>query len=524
MRRSEEVSGTQHLIQTVEILQQLAEVSDEMIEAQRDFEFQKIKDLCERNAELRPQLSGALSHLQAYTPQTDEEREIVGLTGPLLKKIRAADRVFTVWRGNLEMVRVLGAKMAGQAFINAESLAQSPTFDILQGLFEGVPAVVVAAGPSLDKNFHLLESIKDRAVIVTMNRCAKVFQRAGLKPHILLATDGNKLLPEHHLGGVGTEVLENLMCRFSVHPKMREVPRGRTFLFTDGSSHEAGIMDFLGKRTRPIGGGTVAHSCFQTAYYLGCDPIIIIGQDLAYSGDRVYSSNDVDGDQRLLVDDQGGVGAFTGGRMADGAARAETVSTGFALRTVPGWHGEPVPTSRGFARHIQYFETLIEINMQDRTIINATEGGAHIEGMTHMRLEDAIAEHIPDTTHNAFERIEEVHAAYEPALDAAEIGAKIKKVTQSMTRLERLARDCKKLVKSPRRDAKTVKRVKKKHAELRETFEAVEFLVRDVYLGLKSQMAVPDDQWELLEQEFDSLQRAAKKLLPDCRRAVEELP
>lgn len=517
------MSGTQHLIQAVDILRQLAEHSEEMLVAQREFDFAKIKELCTKNAELRPTLSGAVAHLKAYRPESDEERELIELTGPLLKKIRSSDRVFTVWRGNLEMMRVLGAKMAGQAFLNVESLAQSPTFDILKGAFEGVPAVVVSAGPSLDKNFHLLEGIKDRALIITMNRCAKVFQKAELKPHILLATDGHRLLPEHHLGGVGTEVLENLMCRFSVHPLMRQVPRGRTFLFTDGSAHEAGIMNFLGKTTRPIGGGTVAHSCFQTAYYLGCEPIIIIGQDLAYTGDKVYSSQDVDQDKRLLVDDQGNVGAFTGGRRNDGAAMAGDVSGGFELREVPGWDGEPVQTSRGFARHIDYFETLIEINLVGRTLINATEGGAHINGMTNMRLEDAIAAHISDTPHDAFQRIEEIHASYEPALDPDEISAKIRQTTQAMVRLERLARECKKLVQSPRRDGKTVKRVKKKHAVLRETFKAVEFLVRDIYLGFRSQKPIPDDQWELLVQEFESIRQSVKTLLPDCRRAVDEL-
>ena len=48
-----------------------------------------------------------------------------------------------------------------------------------------------------------------------------------------------------------------------------------------------------------------------------------------------------------------------------------------------------------------------------------------------------------------------------------------------------------------------VKRVSKNHAELKKAFEKVEFLVRDVYLSIKSKRPIPDDQWELLEQEFD---------------------
>ena len=79
------------------------------------------------------------------------------------------------------------------------------------------------------------------------------------------------------------------------------------------------------------------------------------------------------------------------------------------------------------------------------------------------------------------------------------------------------------LVKSPRRDAKMVKRVKKQHAELKDAFENVEFLVRDIYLSIKSRRSVPSDQWALLEQEFDSIQKATKVLLPACREAVADL-
>ncbi len=63
----------------------------------------------------------------------------------------------------------------------------------------------------------------------------------------------------------------------------------------------------------------------------------------------------------------------------------------------------------------------------------------------------------------------------------------------------------------------------KNHAQLREVYIDVEFLIQDVYLSIKSQRQVPDDQWALLEQEFDSIQRATKVLLPACRQAVQEL-
>ena len=209
------MSGTQHLIQSIQILERLADVADELIAVQRQFDFERVKELVEENAELRPQLAAVTEQLKHYQPQTDDERELLGFVAPLLKRIKEGDRVFTIWRGNLEMMRFLGSKMASQAIRNLAFLSHVPTWDILKDSFEGVPAVVVSAGPSLDKNFHLLEGIRDRAVIITMNRCAKLFQGAGYAPHLLLATDGSALLPETHLAGVGPDILKNLFCRFS---------------------------------------------------------------------------------------------------------------------------------------------------------------------------------------------------------------------------------------------------------------------------------------------------------------------
>jgi hypothetical protein len=523
--RSQEcvVSGIPHLVQTMQILEQLAEAADEMLQVQRDFEFARIKELVEKNTALRPQLAAAMTHLRGYEPQSEEERELVSLSAHLLKRIREGDRVFTIWRGNLEMMRSLGSKMASQALKNMTYLSDAPPWDVLRGLFEGVPAVVVAAGPSLDKNFHLLEQISDKALIITMNRCAHVFHKAGLVPHLLLATDGSTILPDTHLAGIGAETLKNLICRFSVHPKMKQIERERTFLFTDGSAHERGIYQRLGKGTLPIGGGSVAHSCFQAAFHLGCDPIVIIGQDLAYSGDRLYSSTDVDSDARLLTTEDGKVAAITGGRLSGGGARGAGVSTGFKLRDIDGWDGTTVQTNRGFTRHIEYFEALIDLNMSERTIINATEGGANIRGMTNTPLADVIAEHMTETQPDLFARIREAHESYQPDRSEAETASEIRKLAQAMTRLERLARDCRKLVKSPRRDAKMVKRVKKSHVQLRVAYEEVEFLIQDIYLGIKSKREVPSDQWALLEQEFDSIQKASKVLLPACKEAVAEL-
>ncbi len=54
------------------------------------------------------------------------------------------------------------------------------------------------------------------------------------------------------------------------------------------------VMDWIERYTEPIGdiqsGGSVATSAFDLLLNLGCDPVILVGQDLAYTGREIHSS------------------------------------------------------------------------------------------------------------------------------------------------------------------------------------------------------------------------------------------
>ncbi len=38
-------------------------------------------------------------------------------------------------------------------------------------------------------------------------------------------------------------------------------------------------------------GGSVAHTCFGLAMHLGCDRVIFVGQDFAFTGDKMHAEN-----------------------------------------------------------------------------------------------------------------------------------------------------------------------------------------------------------------------------------------
>jgi hypothetical protein len=129
---------------------------------------------------------------------------------------------------------------------------------------------------------------------------------------------------------------------------------------------------------------------------LGADPIILIGQDLAYSGNRTHAPDThledheydvpklwLDGkNDEIQIPPPEGKGA---------------VQYRFWSRTkviwVDGVDGEEVPTDRKLLSFLHWFEEVIENLKEKRTIIDATEGGALIRGTQLMTFNDALEQY-----------------------------------------------------------------------------------------------------------------------------------
>jgi hypothetical protein len=515
------LTQSDELVAAVQVLMQLAELGDQLQAAQERFDYGAIGALAEKNRELRPRLAQCLEGLKTITPQTPQEQELVALAVPLVKKIRRGDKAFAIWQENLNAMRAWSVDGAAQSLLNVPRLCDLPPVDVLDGRFEGVPAVIVAAGPSLDKNFHLLHELADRAVIITMNRCATIFEREGIAPHFVVTSERSGEIPDVHFDGVSSETVQNLVLRPSVHPRMLDVPTQRTFLFTDGSSHEAGLMDAMGKSSRPVGGGTVGHSCFLLAFHLGCDPIVLIGQDLAYGDGKSYSSMDVDADTRLVLDGDG-KGAV---RRPDGSAKKFGTGYDFEMQTTAAWGGGEVPTSIGFLHFIDFYDVMVEAMMNEKplTLVNATEGGAHLEGMEEITLREAIDRHITHPIEGLRQRILLAHANYDPPVSSVEMAETIRELGRQMVRLRNLTIDGEKLAGGGKRNPRRLQRLTELQQRIQALLSTHDFFLKDAYRGKLSMVTPSDGIWETKHAELRALRTAVDELLPGCRAAIAAL-
>jgi Tfp pilus assembly protein PilF len=235
----------------------------------------------------------------------------------------------------------------------------------LQDIFTNVPAILVAAGPSLDKNIHLLPRAKDKALIIAVDTALPALCRHGVLPDFLTAIDPEALTYEKFADVVPQAQGVSLITFPGVTIRVPKIfPAAGIFWLFSGKPMEAWMNTLLGGKILTGGAGTVAHASILSAVILKCSPIVLVGQDLAYPTDKSHA-------QYTVLSDKG-------------AMKAAQLSDVNAM-WVEGVNGDKVRTHRAFLSDKEYFERIVAEN--DNHYINATQGGAHIKGTEIMDLE-----------------------------------------------------------------------------------------------------------------------------------------
>jgi len=235
--------------------------------------------------------------------------------------------------------------------------------NIYENEYKDKPAVIVSAGPSLEKNIDYLKDINNDMIVLTGGRTLRTLIDKNIKPHLLAVVDPNEVsykLCEGYLENSNVP----LLFFEETNDKVVEDHKGDKIFFTYNNA----IAKIAGIEMKPLlTGGSVAHILLSYAVMLGCNPIIFIGQDLAYTGEKSHAKiadnrDNIDWFEKLKAEDDIYVEDINGNK----------VRTSFVLN--------------------KYKETIEEIiaDNSERTFINATEGGARIKGTIEMTLKETI--------------------------------------------------------------------------------------------------------------------------------------
>lgn len=228
-----------------------------------------------------------------------------------------------------------------------------------------IPCILVAAGPSLNKNIQELKNAKGRAFIVAVDTAIKPLLQADIVPDMFAIVDAEKPLDL-----VKAEEARSipLLTTLNAAPEVLEYHTGIKFFWDEGYQFAERIILKSGQMVGSLSsGGSVATVVFSFFHKIGMETIILVGQDLAYTDNKSHA----DGTFQEIMEQHD--------------------TSGFLM--VEGNYEEKVPTRHDFRNFISWYNKYIEgcQNQNERfRVINATEGGAKIEHTEIMALKDAI--------------------------------------------------------------------------------------------------------------------------------------
>ncbi|MEK6701587.1 MAG: 6-hydroxymethylpterin diphosphokinase MptE-like protein [Planctomycetota bacterium] len=176
---------------------------------------------------------------------------------------------------------------------NVWSYASTPGIAELKDSAKGRPAVVVSAGPSLSRNIDQLTrpGVRDRVVIVAVQTVLKTLLEHGIRPHFVTALDYAAQSARFYEGLTAGDV-EGVTLVFEpkVNPAVIRAFPGLARCSADGLLNDILGADLARSMGELPGGSTVAHLSYYLARFLGCDPVILIGQDLGFTDGQYYAA------------------------------------------------------------------------------------------------------------------------------------------------------------------------------------------------------------------------------------------
>lgn len=165
----------------------------------------------------------------------------------------------------------------------------------LKGKFQNIPAVICGAGPSLSDSLPYLKELEDKALIIAGGSTIAALSNRGIVPHLGIALDPNA--EEFDRLKIASSYEMPLIYATRLQPDVFNTTNAQFgYLVSDTGgpceTYFEKVMEIEGKPVGPELGSealSVTTLAIALAVEMGCNPILLNGIDLAYTGMRRYA-------------------------------------------------------------------------------------------------------------------------------------------------------------------------------------------------------------------------------------------
>lgn len=268
------------------------------------------------------------------------------------------------------------SKLWFQCYVkNLRYIPYSTPVEVFSGACLNLPAVIVSAGPSLEKNIMELKEYENSCIIICCGRTLKPLLDLGIMPDFLCIVDPDDIayrqVKKLDYSKVNLVYFEHTNWKVVENHKGNKVINSSDENLYNITKCNIGALDH---------GGSVAHNALGMAIKLGCNPIMFIGQDFAYTNNKIHAE------------------------IALGEEQNKEVAENEEYIRVKGVFENTVLTTPILNFYKETMEKMLAYYV-GRKYINCTEGGADILGTKVINFKTALEVHCRKSIAKSFDNL-----------------------------------------------------------------------------------------------------------------------
>lgn len=298
-------------------------------------------------------------------------------------------------RINSNTLRKFGSLWLSNMGKNLGEMRSRSGIDSFKGLFPGIPAVLLAAGPSLDSILPHLGELSKRCVVICVDTALRACTRMGIQPDFIVLVD-----PQYwnwrHLDGQSCPD-SFLITEGAAWPAVFRFPCRAICL----CSSLFPLGKYLEQKTRVKGelgaGGSVSTTAWDFARFLGVSEVFAAGLDLSFPDKQTHFSGSIFEERTHC----------TSTRISPAETAGYRALTSAKPYFARNYEGKDVLTDKRLNLYAWWFENRLAQEGSPKTS-TITPQGLHIAGIGVSSI-PAILNQVPVQRDEIQSRIEKVH-------------------------------------------------------------------------------------------------------------------
>jgi len=300
---------------------------------------------------------------------------------------RAAEEIVRSWLLrrdiNINTLSRFGRLWVRNLVRNVGTFADAPGIARLEGLFQGMPCLVLAGGPSLDNVVPHLRALSRKMVLVSVNTPLKRCRDEGVEPDFVVVVDPQywaSRFMDWSAAGRGRRII---IAEPSTHPRVFRDRDAQVYLCSSLFPLGETLETAVGEKGNLGAGGSVSTAAWDLARHLGAAPIYAAGLDLGFPGNRTHCRGVFTEDLWLAVN----------GRLTPQEGSSFRYLREIGTFPVSSSSGGSTPTDRRMLIYKWWFENQL-LQRPGLSSFTLSPDGVAIRGMPLARIEDLLA--LPD--------------------------------------------------------------------------------------------------------------------------------